>query len=315
MIKTLNGTIIYRRPEKVKQESVKEVKGTRKPKKAMITPMLGEPSLYAGLRRSSYGLSKRNNADAWWAIRAKEFSANIAANIEGVDYVQPCIIQIVSGYRGDGGTVMEFDKPESYTGSTKGMVFSQRGIDHEKALTIYDEQGVKAIIQFEPGNSDVHANIEIAHQAFGRHKCIIGYGVDLEWYYTKESKDTTGIPLEDEDAEAWMNKVLSRNPEYTLFLKHWDPTHLPLEYRHPNLWYLSDSQIFPDIDSLMDDFSYWANTMKEQVVGYQYGYPSDRKWWKNMGKPTVGIAQRIVKDIPLTRYLFWVDFTADEVDF
>jgi hypothetical protein len=315
MIKSLNGSVVYSSIKQEKTETGKKDEGMRKPKQAMYIPIPGEASFYTGLRRSSYGLSKRNSADAWWAVRAKEFSASTAAAIEGVDYIQPCIIQIVSGYRGDGGTVIEFDKPETYTGSTKGMVFSQRGIDHEKALTIYDEQGVKAIIQFEPGNSDILANIQIAHQAFGHHTCIIGYGVDAEWYYTRESNDTTGLPIEDEDAEAWMNKILSLNPEYTLFLKHWDPSHMPLEYRHPNLWFLSDSQIFPDIDSLMDDFSYWANTMKEQVVGYQYGYPSDRKWWKNMGNPPVGIAQRIVKDIPLTRYLFWVDFTADEVDF
>ncbi len=316
MIRSLNGTVVYDGRKEIVEETGKKDEGMRRSKQASIVPPGGEPSLYAGLRRSSYGLRNRNSADAWWGVRAKEFAVGIASHVEGVQYVQPVIIQIVSGYKGDGGTVMEFDKPGNYTGSRKNMTFvSGRGVDHEKALTTYDEQGVKAIIQFEPGNSDIPANIEIAHQAFGHHKCIIGYGVDAEWYFTRESKDTTGLPVEDEDAEAWMNKVLSLNPEYTFFLKHWDPTHMPLEYRHPNLWFLSDSQIFPDLDSLIDDFSHWANSMKGQVVGYQYGYSSDRKWWKNMAKPTVEIGKRILQDIPATRFFFWVDFTADEVDF
>jgi hypothetical protein len=192
---------------------------------------------------------------------------------------------------------------------------SDRGINHEKALSTYDEHGVKAIIQFESGNTDLIANIELARQAFGHHKCIIGYGVDAEWYYTKESRDKTGLPVKDEDAKKWVEKVISLNPEYTLFLKHWDPSHMPHEYRHPNLWFLSDSQIFPDVDSLMDDFSYWADSHKEQTVGYQYGYPRDKKWWKDMERPTLEIAQRIIKDIPKSKFFFWVDFTADEVNF
>ena len=315
MIKSLDGTIVYTAKKEQKTARKKE-KVMRKPKQAMQIPITGKPSLYAGLRRSSYGLSKRNSADAWWAIRTKEFAADIAANIKGTDYVQPVIIQIVSGYAGDGGTVIEFEKPKGFDGSTSGMTFVfDRGINHEKALSTYDEHGVKAIIQFEPGNSDILANIELAHQAFGHHTCIIGYGVDAEWYFTKESKDKTGLPIEDEDVEKWINKVLSLNAEYTLFLKHWNPRHMPLQYRHPNLWFLSDSQIFPDLDSLIDDFTYWATCMKEQVVGYQYGYPKDRKWWKNLEKPTLEIARRIIKDIPMAKYFFWVDFTADEVDF
>jgi len=314
-IKSLDGTVVYSAKKEVKKPVEKE-EVMRKPKVSINKPVSGEPSLYVGLRRSSYGLSKRNSTDTWWAVRAKEFAASIQEKVKGDGYVQPAIIQIVTGYSGDGGTVIEFEKPKEFKGSTRGMTFVlDRGINHEKALSTYDEHGVSAIIQFESGNSDVLANLDAAHKAFGHHPCIIGYGIDAEWYYTKESKDKTGTPIEDEEAEKWMKKVLEFNPKYTLFLKHWDPRHMPLEYRHPNLWYLSDSQIFPDLDSCMDDFSYWADCMKEQVVGYQYGYPKDRIWWKDMEKPTVEIGLRILQDIALTRFLFWVDFTADEVDY
>jgi len=314
IIKSLDGDIVYT-AVKAQQKEPEKGNAMRKLKKQTKIPAGIKPSYYVGLRRSSYGLSKRNSADEWWVIRAQEFAGMIAGSVDS-GYVQPLIVHIVSGYSGDGGSVFEFAKPKGYTGSTRGMVFSvDRGIDHEKALAAYDENGVQAIIQFEPGNSDMLANIEIAHQAFGHHSCIIGYGVDAEWYFTKESKDETGLPVKDEDAKKWMEKILSHNPEYTLFIKHWNPSRMPRTYRHPNLWYLSDSQIFPDLDSLMDDFSYWSNCMKEQVVGYQFGYPNDKKWWSTMHNPPLAISKRILADIPRAKFLFWVDFTADEVDF
>ncbi|HAJ95949.1 MAG TPA: hypothetical protein DCP02_06925 [Actinobacteria bacterium] len=277
----------------------------------------GDVQVYVGLRRSNYGAGKLGDgADEWWVDRAKEYAASLASSIEGLDNVQPVIIQIVSGYNRDGTTNIGFEKPHSYTGPTENITFSpNRRIDHEHSLATYDEHGVKAIIQFEPGNSDVLTNLELAHQALGHHECIIGYGVDAEWYFTRESTDLTGKPVKDEDARKWMEKVLSFDSTYTLFIKHWEPAHTPRSYRHPNLWFLSDCQEFSDLDSLIDNFEFWADSHEGQTVGYQYGYPRDREWWGQMSEPTNEIAQRILSDIPETRYLFWVDFTADEVDF
>lgn len=317
-IRSLNGTIIYTSKKAMREQDKEEKRdqGMRKPKGFDTISGGGKPFLYAGLRRSSYGLRKRNDADTWWAVRAKEFAASVTHTVNGEGTVQPVIIQIISMYKGDGTTVMEFEKPSAYTGPTRNMTFiADRGINHERALQTYDDLGVKAILQFEPGNSDMLANIAIAHQAFGHHACIVGYGIDAEWYFTKESKDTTGLPVEDENAEKWLRAVLALNPAFTLFLKHWDPAHMPQSFRHPNLWFLSDSQIFNSLDECMADFTFWARSHEGQIVGYQYGYPSDKKWWQRMENPILDITRRILADIPLTRYIFWVDFTADEVDF
>jgi hypothetical protein len=130
MIKSLNGTVVYTTKKEQKSKAKKD-KGMKKPTSFPIQQASGEPAYYAGLRRSSYGLPKRNWADDWWAVRAKEFAADLAANINGGKYVQPVIIEIVSGYRNDGETIIEFLKPKSYSGSTKGMAFvSNRGINH-----------------------------------------------------------------------------------------------------------------------------------------------------------------------------------------
>lgn len=316
LIKGLDGTVVYTSVKNEKTDIVKKEKAVMRPNFNFQSSEVKNAKLYAGIRRSVYGLSKRNGQDSWWAMRAQEFATSMNQNIDSLNYVQPVIIQIVSGYCGDGTTLLQFAKPKKYDGKLKNCSFGvQNEIDHERALSIYDQYGVSAIIQFESGNSDVLENIEIAHQKFGHHPCIIGYGVDAEWYFTKESSDETGMPVTDIVASKWMEKVLSLNPDYTLFLKHWDPTHMPRHYRHKNLWFLSDTQIFDGLDEIMDDFSLWAANHRDQVVGYQYGYPKDEKWWKLIKYPTVTIGKRIYDEIPMTRFLFWVDFTADYVEF
>jgi len=190
--------------------------------------------LYVGLRRSSYGLRKQNGDDPWWFSRAKTFATNFPG-------AQPLILQIVSNYQDDGSTEIEFKRPESYQGSTTNMTF-RRGskLNHEQALSAYDAQGVKAILQFEPGNADVAACFELAHLAFGQHPCVIGLAIDAEWFRTKESTDQTGLPIPDADAHRWMEQVLRFNPAWLLVLKHFEAKHLPTKYRHPHLWFLTD---------------------------------------------------------------------------
>ena len=194
--------------------------------------------LFVGLRRSSYGLRKQNGDDAWWVSRAVRFATNFPG-------AQPLILQIVSGYQDDGSTEIEFRKPEGYQGSTANMTF-RRGskLNHEQALAAYDAHGVKALLQFEPGNADVAACFELAHQAFQHHPCVIGMAIDAEWFRTKESKDQTGLPIPDAEARRWMEQVLRFNPNWLLVLKHFEAKHLPATYRHPNLWLLTDSQEF-----------------------------------------------------------------------
>jgi hypothetical protein len=265
--------------------------------------------LFVGLRRSSYGLRKQNSDDTWWLSRAKTFATNFPG-------AQPLILQIISNYQDDGSTEIEFRKPEDYRGTTTNMTF-RRGnkLNHEQALTAYDTQGVKAILQFEPGNADVAACFELAHQAFRKHPCVIGLAIDTEWFRTKESSDLTGLPIPDAEAQRWMEQVLRFNPSWLLVLKHFEPKHLPQKYRHPNLWLLTDSQEFASQAEWMTDMREWAAAFKGASLGAQFGYAKDQKWWVKTALPPVDLGRALLHELPEYRMILWVDFTANRVDF
>jgi hypothetical protein len=264
---------------------------------------------FVGLRRSSYGLRKQNGDDAWWVSRAVRFATNFPG-------AQPLILQIVSNYQDDGSTEIEFSKPQAYHGSTAQMTF-RRGskLNHEQALAAYDARGVKAILQFEPGNADVAACFELAHQAFGHHPCIIGLAIDAEWFRTKESRDQTGLPIPEAEARRWMEQVLRFNPSWLLVLKHFEAKHLPASYRHPNLWLLTDSQEFATQTEWMTDMRAWAEAFKGSPLGAQYGYANDQKWWSKAPLPPVQLGRALQQELPGYRMLLWVDFTANRVQF
>ncbi len=264
--------------------------------------------LSVGLRRSSYGLRSKNADDAWWVQRAKAYAKLFPG-------ARPVIIEIVSGYQGDGSTEFGFAKPADYTGPTDRMTFRPAALDHERALKAYDAAGVKAIIQFEPGDADMLRCLEIAHKALGGHASVIGYGIDAEWYYTKQSPQKEGLPVPDAAAKAWVEKTIALNKDFTFFIKHFDSQHLPPTYRHKQLWFLDDSQQFQDQDEFLADFKAWAKAVEGSAAGYQFGYLADRKWWSKLTQPPKQLGSLLHNEIPSCRWLFWVDFTADRVTF
>jgi hypothetical protein len=269
----------------------------------------GPAPFFVGLRRSSYGLRKQNGDDAWWTSRAKTFAAQFPG-------AQPLILHILSNYQDDGSTEIEFPKPESYRGSTAHMTFRRGGkLDHEQALSAYDAAGVKTILQFEPGNADVAACFDLAHQAFGRHPCVVGLAIDGEWFRTKESSDQTGLPITDADARRWLEEVERLNPAYLLVLKHFEVKHLPPTYRHPKLWWLTDSQEFRSQAEWISDMRSWAAAFKGSPLGAQYGYPKDQKWWAKTPIPPLDLGRALLKELPEYRMVLWVDFTANRVEF
>ena len=272
--------------------------------------------VYAGIRRSVYGLKEKNSDDAWWANRAIEYSKLLSKLYNGEKTVIPVIIEIVSGYYGNGGSIMDFKKPDDYTVKSQNLLFNQnRGIDHERALSLYDSVGVKTILQLESGNCDVIESLELINKVLGKHSSIIGYGIDAEWYFYEESLDKTGMPISDEQAAKWLDKILSFNSSYTLFLKHWEVTHMPKKFKNPNLWYLSDSQEFGTLNEMMQDFTLWSSGFNASITGYQFGYQSDMKWWSKLKNPLWDISRIILKDLDNAKFVFWVDFTADKINF
>jgi hypothetical protein len=258
------------------------------------------------LRRSSYG--QKNTDNAWWAERAKQFAARFPA-------ATPVIIEIVSTYQDNGSPQFEFKRPKDFPGKMEHFRFATEGIDHEAALGEYDRQGVKAILQVESGNADMIECLQLIHHQFGSHACVIGLGMDAEWFNTRESRGKEGRPITDAEAKKWLEATLALNPKYTLFLKHFTIEHMPPTYRHPQLWFLDDSQQFKSADGMMTDFKDWGDHFKDSTTGYQFGYEDDQRWWSKLKSPPLELGTRIRQEIPNDRYLFWVDFTADRVTF
>ena len=273
---------------------------------------------FAGLRRSSYGLSDRNGNNQWWAERATAY-AGMLNQFDPDKHFSPAMIEIVSIFLDNGKTKFEFSKPATYKGGTENMTFrdtvSASSVDHEQALTIYDLENISVFLQLEPGFADVADGFDIIFKAFGHHQCIKGFGVDAEWYRHNNGLMKEGKPVSDEEARSWMNKVTALNPSYMLFIKHWKTTHMPPSYRHPGLWFLSDSQNFEGLEEMLLEFEKWGKTFNGNDTGYQFGYKSDKKWWQGLPYPHTAIALSIFSQLPETRFLFWVDFTADQVLF
>lgn len=266
------------------------------------------PDFLVGLRRSAYGLPARATDDAWWVAQARAHAAAYAG-------ARPAIIEIVSTYLDDGTTQFGFARPAADGGPVTDMAFHAGKVDHERALCLYDRTGVKAILQIEPGSADVERCLEVAWRAFGHHPCVVGFGIDGEWFRTKDSKDGAGEPVTDELARAWMEKVRSFHPRHTLFLKHFQTGKLPPTYRHPNLWFINDSQDFSGLSHMVREFAAWDRFAAGAGTGFQFGYPRDRKWWSKLHCPPVAIGRELRGAIPGVRGLFWVDFSADQVDF
>jgi hypothetical protein len=57
----------------------------------------------------------------------------------------------------------------------------------------------------------------------------------------------------------------------------------------------------------------WSRAFAPAPVAFQYGYRSDRRWWRHLDDPPADIGRRILDAAPNTEGLFWVDFTVLEV--
>jgi Polysaccharide deacetylase len=215
-------------------------------------------------------------------------------------------IWIVTRIR-DRGAVLSF--PMKDTGDP--LIFGRDEADpNEPALSKFDELGFRIWLQVEPGYSSVEKLIHIVLQRYGHHPCVVGVGVDVEWY--NSTNPDGGDPVTDAVATKWLAAARSYNPKFRLFLKHWLPEKMPPTVRE-GLLFVDDSQILPSLDAMVDEFAVWGKTFAPSPVAFQFGYPSDRPWWSQLKDPPKEIGTRILQATPNTEALFWVDFSVTEV--
>jgi hypothetical protein len=183
---------------------------------------------------------------------------------------------------------------------------------HEPYLGAFDRAGIKVFLQVEPANADVGALIDLVLGRYGRHSCVIGFGVDVEWFHEADNPKR-GAKVDDATAREWEARVKNHNPAYRLFLKHWEEEWMPPAYRG-DIVFVDDSQIFPDMESMVKEFSEgWAPAFYPNLVVFQIGYNSDKPWWSKIPEPPKTIGEAIRGRVRQDLGIIWVDFSLRDV--
>jgi len=253
-------------------------------------------SLGAGFRFSTYG-PDYDPGPAYWADVGQQMAKRFEGSV-------PEAVWIVGRLRGE-GTLLSFpvDSGDPLIQSTP--------MDGNAALfELFDRIGGRLWLQVEPGNAPVETLIHLMLERYGHHPSVIGVGVDVEWY--RSTKIPEGQAVSDAEARAWLAAARSHKADYRLFLKHWEIGKMPPTERE-GLLFIDDSQELPSLDAMVEEFAAWGRAFAPAPVGFQYGYESDRPWWRQLDDPPAEIGRRILAVAPNTQGLYWVDFTVLEL--
>jgi hypothetical protein len=259
-----------------------------------------ENVIFSGVRSSSYGINPFPEPRGWHVAMS-----------EMVKYFPgstPCAIWIVGKLERPKSCLLEFpSEGKKY----ENIVFIEDD-KHESFLDYFDQAGIKVFLQVEPAHADVGELIDLVLGRYKHHECVIGFGIDVEWYQEFDNPGW-GVKVEDHLAEIWEARVKGHNKSYRLFLKHWDRNWMPPEYRG-DIVFVDDSQMLKDFNSMLDEFvSYWSDHFWPNTVFFQIGYPSDKPWWEKLDLPPKSIGQAIAQNIKQECGVFWVDFTLLDV--
>ncbi|MBN2281711.1 MAG: T9SS type A sorting domain-containing protein [Candidatus Marinimicrobia bacterium] len=231
---------------------------------------------------------------------------------------QPAGVWIVSTYWGNGLCRLHFPHPGNGK-NYEHISFDTRDLN-EPYLDLFDSTGVRVWLQVESGDADMDSLISLVMDRYKHHQCVIGFGVDNEWYFNSAANDYCGRKVSDGEAERWETAVKSYNSEYTLTLKHWDTDNMPPNYRG-NLVFVDDSQDFGSMNSMVNEFKYWGNYYKNNPVIFQFGYnsdvdndgDSDFDWWGGFDDPVKTIGNELFSKISNCLAIYWVDFTIKDL--
>lgn len=252
--------------------------------------------LGAGFRWSVYG-PKFDPGAQYWARVGKEMAARFPG-------AHPEAIWIVSRIKGQ-GTILNFPSP-----ALDPLIATSEEDGNEASLSLFDHLGFRVWLQVEPGNAPVDKLIHLMLSRYSAHPCVIGVGVDVEWYHSTDKPE--GQRVSDADAIAWLAAARSHGDKYRLFLKHWEIGKMPPTVRE-GILFVDDSQIFPSLNAMVTEFIQWGKAFSPAPVAFQYGYPSDEPWWGGLSDPPKAIGKKILAVVPNTEGLFWVDFTVLDV--
>jgi hypothetical protein len=257
---------------------------------------LKDPKIGAGFRYSAYGPEYNPGKNYWLSV-----GQQMASRFDGA---KPECIWIA-------GTLNEKGCRLNFPITNPSQFISGSATDeNEDVFNLFDQNGVRVWLQVEPGMASVEELINIMLKKYSKHKCIIGVGVDVEWY--KSYNEPDGKAITDAEANKWLSITRSYHPQYKLFLKHWLIEKMPQKARD-GIVFIDDSQEFPSLKAMVDEFKIWGDAFKPAKVGFQFGYAPDRIWWSEFENPSKTIGDSIINRISNTSSLFWVDFTVIDV--
>jgi hypothetical protein len=268
-------------------------------------------TMRAGLRSSPYGPRNGFPAPPYWLSASRSMASRF-------EYAVPALIWIVG--------IMETVNPDALQKTFSGqvrlsfpapggasfpnIVFAGQDAN-ETYLEQFDKNGFQVWLQVEPADADVGTLIDLVLKRYAKHPCVIGFGIDVEWHRWSR-QNSAGVKITDVQAKAWSERVRAFNPNYKMFLKHWLTSKMPPSYRHQGLVFINDSQQFTSLEQMRSHFEKWGKTFSPAPVGFQFGYPADRTWWKRLDDPARDIGKALLSSIPNTSDLIWVDFTMEE---
>jgi hypothetical protein len=268
-------------------------------------PRSGERHIkFAGARSSAYGI-RPFPSPAGWTNALKTMAGYFPGST-------PVGIWIVGRLHGASkGMTAEFPRPDN--GVDYGPLFTFADADkHESFLTQFDSSGIKIFLQIEPGFADVETALDLVLSRYKNHSCVVGFGIDVEWYKNAKTDDPNAI-VTDTLAKAWETKVKAHDPKYRLFVKHFRKEDLPPSYRG-DMVFVDDSQQFKSLDSFLAEYKDFADFFYPNTVMFQVGYRADRLWWKEITPPipkTLG--EKLAAQTRQDCGIVWVDFTLRDV--
>lgn len=254
---------------------------------------------FAGVRSSAYGIKPFPEPQEW--IKA---ISTMGGYLEGST---PCAVWIVGHINRRRSCKLDFPSEGQTLSNVEFLDIDK----HERFLSEFDKAGIKVFLQVEPANADMKTLIDLVLGRYKSHPCVIGFGVDVEWNKEADFPER-GEKVSDATAQLWEGWVKAHNPQYRLFIKHWDQLWMPPTYRG-DLIFVDDSQIFKNFDEMASEFEAWGNTFKPNMVMFQIGYNSDKPWWRTIRDAPKTMGEAIARRIPQDCGIIWVDFSLRDV--
>jgi len=259
---------------------------------------------WAGFRYSPYGVEDSfgyiPDSNSWKGY-VEKMKNNFDKDTKGT------IILIVGVESKTNYCEFGFPKPNHVSSSLK-VKFSKND-EYEDFLNKCDEQGYNVWLQVEAGDNDLVELANIVFDQYGHHSSVKGFGIDCEWWYRNYTSESNGRPLSDSEAKRIVDAVRQRNANYSVFVKHWETSYMPPNYRD-GMIFVNDSQGFHgSIDKMKKEFKEWARMYSNNPVMFQIGYNADKSIWKNS---PIEVAKSIYESA--SEYneqigIIWVDFT------